>query len=136
MIASHVLAVLAHCSGRSVTSAELAEGFGTSPVVIRRVLGQLRRAGLVESRRGVGGGTVLARPVDEITLADACRALMVDGEPQMVRHTACESEGSPVGPIIADVLNEMYAGAEQVLLDRLDAVTVADLVRTVEQRMQ
>ncbi len=134
MLAAHTLATLAHCGDRSVTSAELADGFGTSPVVIRRVLGQLHRAGLTTSRRGAGGGTVLARPAAEISLGDAYRAVTGDDEPLLGRHPVGDGGGSPVEPLIADFLNEVYAGAEQALLDHLAAVTVADLVLAVEQR--
>ena len=78
-IAAHILAVLAHRDGQgAVTSDILAKGFGTNPVVIRRVLAQLKRAGLIESRPGAGGGSILARDAETITLRDAYEAVTTD----------------------------------------------------------
>lgn len=133
-IAAHILAVLAHCGGETVTSDELAEGFGTNPVVVRRVLAQLNRRGLIESRRGVGGGSVLARPAEEITMRDAYTAVAAEDGTLLPRHPGAFSRGSAVVPIIAGYLNELYAGAEEALLESLEAVTVAQLVQTVQDR--
>ena len=70
-VASHVLGMIAFCEregGRGITSDELAESVGTNAVVIRRILAQLKHAGLITSRRGAGVGSVLARPASAITL--------------------------------------------------------------------
>lgn len=134
-IAAHILAVLDHHGvNRAVTSDELAQGFGTNPVVIRRVLGQLQGAGLIESRRGVGGGSVLARPADEITLGDAYVAVSADDETLFRRHPGGDGDASGIAPIIARYLDELYSDAERALLQSLEAVTVAGLGRTVEER--
>ena len=67
-IAVHILAVLANREGQgAVTSEEIAEGFGTNPVVIRRVMSLLKKAELVKSRPGTGGGSVLGRPAEDYT---------------------------------------------------------------------
>jgi Rrf2 family protein len=77
-VAVHVLAAVAD-RGERVSSAELAKNFKTNPVVIRRLLADLGRAGLVKSSKGVNGGTVLARPAGKITLAEIYRAVDEDG---------------------------------------------------------
>jgi Rrf2 family protein len=76
-VAVHVLAAIAE-KGERVSSAELADNFKTNPVVVRRLLADLQRAGLVESCKGVNGGTVLARPAGKISLAEIYRAVDED----------------------------------------------------------
>lgn len=60
---------------RMRTSADMAQHAGTNPVVVRRVLGRLRQAGLLTSEKGHAGGWKLARRPEDITLADVYLAL-------------------------------------------------------------
>lgn len=60
-LALHTLSHRAGEPGRVRTSTEIAEHAGTNPVVVRRVLGRLRAAGLLTSERGHAGGWCLAR---------------------------------------------------------------------------
>jgi hypothetical protein len=79
----------------------LAASAGSSPVCLRRVLGLLRRAGLVESRAGAHGGWVLARPPEEISLGDAWRAVKGDAPVLGIhdpRHYAVAIEGADAEP--------------------------------------
>ena len=72
-VAVHALAwmALAQRQGRDVlTSDQVAASVNTNPVIIRRCLGDLRRAGLVGVRHGAGAGWSLARPAGEITLLE------------------------------------------------------------------
>ena len=55
-VAYHALGLLASIPGEPLSSEQLAVSVGSSPVYLRRVLGLLRRAGLVESRPGASGG--------------------------------------------------------------------------------
>ena len=67
--AVHVLAVLAYRDSQvSACSDALAGSVNTNPVVIRRLLSQLRNAGLVKTQQGVRGGATLELPPEEITL--------------------------------------------------------------------
>lgn len=65
----HVLAMLDVLDGAAPSSALLAASVGTHPVLVRRLLGALRRAGLVRTVRGARGAA-LARPAREITLLE------------------------------------------------------------------
>lgn len=131
-IALHVLGFLTARGGEPLTSEVLAETYGTSPVVLRRVLTKLHQAGLIETRRGVGGGSVLARSPKEIRLSEAYLAVRGD-EALLPRHPG-QGEGG-VGPIVAEYVNELCESAEQALLDRLDAVTVTEMDRVVRRRI-
>lgn len=136
-IAAHILAVLAHREGQgAITSDVLAKGFGTNPVVVRRVLAQLKRAGLIESRSGSGGGSILAQAPEQITLRDAYAAVTTDENKMLVRHPAECEEGVDIVPVIAEYLNELFADAEEALLHTLGSVSVAELTREIGNRVE
>lgn len=81
---SDALHVMAHLVGHAAprTSEQLASCLPTHPVVIRRLLAQLHKAGLVRSTRGHGGGSLLARDAAAITLHDIYLAV---GAPPLVQ---------------------------------------------------
>ena len=70
--AVHILGMLAveeqRSPGGSTCSREIAESICTHPVVVRKVMAELQRAGIIETRRGAGGGARLARSASDITL--------------------------------------------------------------------
>ena len=58
-----------------VSAAELAQDTGVPLPTAQKLMGQLASAGLLNSVRGAGGGFMLARPVNEISLADIVEAV-------------------------------------------------------------
>ena len=74
-LALHTLSHMAIDPSRTHTSSDIAAHAGTNPVVVRRVLGKLRQAGLLTSEKGHSGGWRLAKPPHSITLADVYLAL-------------------------------------------------------------
>src|SRR5436309_8033981 len=71
-----VLVELASRDGESpVPLAEIAEANGLPLAYLEHLVARLRKAGLVESRRGARGGYLLARPAGEITMAEVVEAL-------------------------------------------------------------
>jgi len=73
-VAVQILVMLA-AKDEACSSAHLAEGLDAHAVFLRRVLAQLARANLVAAREGRDGGYRLARPAEEITLADVFCAI-------------------------------------------------------------
>ncbi|GAA0414414.1 Rrf2 family transcriptional regulator [Streptomyces luteireticuli] len=129
-VAVHILArmALAHGSGREVvTSEQIAESVNTNPVVIRRSLGVLRRAGLVAVRHGSGAGWWLARAADEISLLDVYRAL--EDEPLFGLHRSEPSRECPVGAGIRPALRLAYGEAEEAARSALARTSVGDVLR-------
>jgi Rrf2 family protein len=113
--------------GEVSTSEQIAKSVNTNPVVIRRLLGELRDAGLVESRRGAGAGWRLRRDAELITLADVYDA--VDDGPLYAMHHGTPSQRCPVGRTIRSVLGPVYEAAEQALRADLARTSVADVLR-------
>lgn len=137
-VAAHILGMLAFLEReqRPITSDELATSIGTHPVVVRRVLAQLQAAGLVESRRGVGGGTVLARDPRLISLRDAYQAVHDDGFSVLERHGRHVNHACNVGPVIAEYLDGVYREAEEELLGRLGRVSIDEMSRQIVDRLR
>jgi len=108
---------------------DIAERTGLPQPYLEQILLALKGAGLVRSKRGVGGGYVLARPPDTITLAQIVSA--VDGpivagefgEP----HTggACNHEGQCV-------LLAFWAEVGEKMREHLQSFTLADMVSKVQ----
>ncbi len=130
-VAVHVLVLLA-LSDQARNSAVLAGSVGTNPVVIRRLLGLLQRAGLVHGRTGPGGGFRLARPAASITLADVFRAVEGGGAAP-ARHRP--NAACPVGGAVPAVLQRIGERAERAFLASLAGETLAGTARRVSRRM-
>ncbi|MER7279509.1 Rrf2 family transcriptional regulator [Dactylosporangium sp. NPDC000244] len=92
---------------------------------LKAVLRDLRRAGLVRSRRGCEGGYRLGRPAESITLAEVVAA--VDGGLLSV-HGEGPDDDPRRTPAVAAVWREIQARTEEVLT----GTTVADLLREPE----
>ncbi|MBM6755042.1 Rrf2 family transcriptional regulator [Collinsella tanakaei] len=126
-IAVHVLLAIGEFSPTTrATSTFLGKSVNANPVVIRRSLGQLKDAGLVNVEMGAGGAT-LARPADEITLLDIYRAVESSEEHLFNFHESPNPE-CPVGRNVHAVLDGELAAAQQALEDRLAQTTLADLL--------
>ncbi|GHF86673.1 Rrf2 family transcriptional regulator [Streptomyces filamentosus] len=131
-IAAHALAwlALAHRRGEGVlTSEQVAASVKSNAVVIRRSLGELRRAGLVEVRHGAGAGWSLARAPEGISLLEVHDA--VDGRPPFALHHSEPNLECPVGRGIRPALSGVYGRVEQAMRRELAAVTIADVLRDV-----
>ena len=129
-IAVHALAWMALAQRRGqglLTSEQVAASVNTNPVIIRLSLGDLRRAGLVHSRRGAGAGWSLARAPEQITLLDVYDA--VNPPPLFGMHHTEPNLKCPVGKGIRPVLGQVYGEIEQAVRRELKATSVADVLR-------
>jgi Rrf2 family protein len=129
-IAIHALAwlALAHQRGRDqLTSDQVAASVNTNPVIIRRSLGDLHRAGLVRVRRGAGAGWSLARRPEDITVLEVYDA--VAPEPLFAMHHTEPNLECPVGRGIQLALHHLYSGAEHALRGELGGTSIADVLR-------
>lgn len=129
-IAAHALAWIGmheRMGGEWATSEQVANSVNTNAVVIRRLLGELRAAGLVEARRGAGAGWRLTRPAESIDLGEVYDA--VEGGPLFALHAAVPNQKCPVGHGIRTALGPVYQDVEDVLRARLSRTTVADILR-------
>lgn len=126
-MAVHTLLYIVRFSGSfRVTSKLVAESAGANPVVIRRLFGQLKEAGIIMVEPGVGGATVV-KNYDEITLFDVFRAVESTEGSLFAFHDASNSD-CPVGGAIHEVLDKELEGAQQALEKRLARTTLQELL--------
>ncbi len=118
-----MLALAAEPAGTALTGEELAARESLPAKFLESIMADVRRASLVISRRGPGGGYRLARPPAEISVADVMRAL--DGPLADVRGLRPESV-SYAGP--AAHLPEVWVAARASLRSVLDHVSIEDVV--------
>jgi DNA-binding IscR family transcriptional regulator len=97
---------------------------------VRRILSLLARAGLTRARMGAGGGTLLARPAEAITLKDVYRAVEC-GERLFALHHEKPNPKCPVGRNIQAVLERATGAAQTALEEQLGGRTVADVMAEV-----
>lgn len=130
-VAVHVLTLLAWAGDEPLKSDYVAGSVNTNPVVIRRILCALARAGLVTSQTGAAGGTRLARPAAEITLSEVYRAV----EPREIfaLHRRPPDPECPVGMNIETVLHGLQSEIDNAVDAALGRTTVANLVRSVKR---
>jgi Rrf2 family protein len=116
-------AELAAAQGRGpVKGEQIAQAQGIPLKFLLNILNELKRARIVRSQRGAEGGYQLARPADEITLADVIRA--VEG-PLASVHESRPEEIEYIGP--AGSLRDVWIAVRANLRAVLEAVTIADL---------
>lgn len=134
-IAVHILSLLAISPSAHCTSEWMASSVGTNPVVIRRISGQLKKAGLISVRAG-SGGAYLAKGTEEINLLDVFRAVDVVEEKQLFHIHEEPNEECPVGANIRVVLETLLVRAQEAMEEVLKQVTLADLIAVLSKEMK
>lgn len=129
-IAVHALTALAVSNGQMVTSDNIAASVNTNPSFIRRVLGDLRRAGLISSQVGNGGGLALVRSPAETTLLDIY--LAVENEPLFALPLRPPNKDCPVGGYIQPVLTGYFSRIEATTQHALQEMTLAHVVADIQ----
>jgi Rrf2 family iron-sulfur cluster assembly transcriptional regulator len=114
-----LLSLALHASDRPTSVKDIAERTGLPQPYLEQILLAAKGAGLVRSKRGVGGGYVLARPAASITLADIVGAVEGPQLPMAEHPDHCEGHC---------VLQEVWACVSDETRRSLERVSLADLV--------
>ena len=115
-----------------VTSDFLAGSTNVNPVIIRKILGQLKGAGLIEVARGTGGTTV-TKPLNEITFLDIYNAVECVEKGELFHFHENPSPNCPVGRNIHHILDDKLLQVQNALERELAAITLADVKRDTEK---
>ena len=133
-VAVHILTFLQTQKGEPATSELIASSVNTNPSLIRRLLSQLARAGLTTSQMGTGGGALLAKPAERITLLDVYRT--VDEDRDVIPLHPAPNPRCPVGRNIHAVLEGRIEAAERALQEELARTTIAELAGDLDRRVR
>lgn len=113
-----------------VTSDFIAASTNVNPVIIRKLLSQLKAAGLIEVARGTGG-TKIAKTLEEITFLDIYRAVeCVENETLFHFH---ENPNCPVGKNIHNVLDDKLSRVQSAMERELASITLQDVKDDLEK---
>ena len=124
-----LLDMAVHAGERPVSLAEIAERQSISVAYLEQLFGKLRRAGLVVSVRGPGGGYRLARAPSEISAAD-----IVNVVEESLDATQCGGSNSCHHDGAECMTHELWATLNQTLEGVLEDATLEKLVRQYEER--
>lgn len=111
------------------SSAFIAASIKTNPVTVRRIIGVLREAGMVETTQGINGGATLHRPASEITLGEVY-ALIKEDMPFGL-HPHAPSPECPIGRNIQGVLERIFGDMDSLITRALMKITIQDILEEV-----
>lgn len=126
-VAIHTMLCIASFSDtRKVTSNFIAGSTNANPVIIRRILGQLKEAGLVEVKSGVGGATI-TRPLSEITVLDIFNAVEAVNDNFFSFHANPNCK-CPVGKNIHTILDGHLSDIQQAMNKQMEQINLQTLL--------
>lgn len=127
-IAVHVLICIeTFKNDYKVTSDFLASSVNVNPVVIRRLLQQLKKAGIISVVRGSGGADI-QKPLDKITLLDVYRAVECVENGQLFHFHENPNPLCPVGKNIHSVLDTRLERIQKAMEREMKSVTMQDVM--------
>ena len=127
-IAVHVLICIeAFKNDYNVTSEFLASSVNVNPVVIRRLLQQLKKAGLINVKRGSGGADI-EKPLDEITLLDVYQAVECVEEGNLFHFHESPNPLCPVGKNIHALLDSRLEEIQKAMEKEMDSTSIQDIM--------
>lgn len=129
-IATHALTWMASNElggAASTTSEQIARSVRTNPVVIRRLMAPLVKAGIVSSQRGRGSGWRLTRSPSQITLAQVADAL--GAQEHYAMHSSEPSTICPIAQGIRPALVPVYDRVNEAVRRELADTTLTDVLR-------
>ena len=129
-MAIHMFACIDTFSDQKMTSDFMAASIGTNPVIIRKLLQQLKAAGLIKVSRGTGGVTI-TRPLDQITFLDIYKAVECAPDEELFNFHENPNSNCPVGRNIHRVLDGRLLQVQKAMEDKLAGMTLADVKKDV-----
>ncbi|MDP0506009.1 MAG: Rrf2 family transcriptional regulator [Fusobacterium sp. JB019] len=126
-----MLCIAAFSKDRKVTSNFIAGSTNVNPVIIRRLIGQLKEAGLVEVKAGVGG-TKIKKDLSDITLLDIFNAIQAVEENFFNFHMNPNCD-CPLGKNIHTILDSHLNEIQEAMTDKMKSKTLQMLFDETKQ---
>lgn len=110
-----------------ITSDFLAGSVNVNPVIIRKLLSQLKAAGLVNVQRGSGGASI-ARPLEQITFLDVYHAVQCIDNGELFHFHENPNPECPVGRNIHRILDDKLQQVQKAMECEMEKITLADVI--------
>ena len=131
-VAAHIMAALAYKHGEEISSRTLAESVNTDPTFVRKSLSKLSKAGLVVTKRGKSGASMLSRSPRRITLLDIYRASAAPAA--FAIHSYPVDKRCPVSCHLKECMSGVLSQAQSSFERSLAKITLADLVGQIRHK--
>jgi Rrf2 family protein len=132
-VAAHIMAALGYLHGEEISSATLAESVNADPTFVRKSLSKLSKAGLVVTKRGKSGASMLSRSPRQITLLDIYRASAAP--PAFAIHSYPVEKRCPVSCHLKECMSALLSQAQISFERSLAKITLADLVGQIRRKV-
>ncbi|MGN1391390.1 MAG: Rrf2 family transcriptional regulator [Sharpea porci] len=129
--AIHTLILIAE-SETPMNSEQIAISVGTNASYIRKLTTRLRKAGMIEGRRGISGFKLIKKPED-ISLLDIYDTVMETESLHLFDIHQNSNDTCIVGHNIRPVLNGMFRNMEERVENELKSITLADCINNMRQ---
>lgn len=126
-IAIHILTCIDYFADEyAVTSEFLSGSIGVNAVIIRRIILQLKAAGMIDTSRGKGG-MKLSRPLESITLYDVYMAVEAVNSEGLFHFHENPNPACPVGKNIHNALDESLSEIQGVLEEKMRSINLSEI---------
>lgn len=132
-IAVHILVCIeTFKNDHKVTSDFLASSVNVNPVVIRRLLQQLKKAELITVKRGSGGADI-EKPLEEITLLDVYNAVECVEKGELFHFHENPNQLCPVGKNIHALLDIRLEEIQKAMEKEMKSVSIQDIIQDAKK---
>ena len=131
-VAAHIMAALGYFPGEEISSTILADSVNADPTFVRKSLSKLSKAGLVVTKRGKSGASMLSRSPRQITLLDIYRASAAP--PAFAIHSYLVEKRCPVSCHLKECMSALLSQAQISFERSLAKITLADLVGQIRHK--
>lgn len=134
IIAIHVLVYLRK-EKRQISSEELAKNVCVNPVRVRKVLGKLKKQGIVETKKGLSGGYYFQIEKETITLKEVYDALQIK-----ICHTSWRSGNQDMDCMVSSgmsyIIDDLCDDLDLACQNYLATITIRDIIKKIEENYQ
>ena len=129
----HILTLI-EINKDGVSSSEyIARSVNTNPAMIRKIMGMLKKAGLINVQPGIAGAE-LARDLPDITLLDVYKAVNVVKDNELFSIHENPNPDCTVGKNIQKTIEPLFFSAQHAMEKVLENVTIEDVVKDVMEK--
>lgn len=127
-IAIHILTCIeTFKNDYKVTSEFLASSINVNPVIIRRVVQQLKKAGLITVKRGSGGADI-EKPLEEITLLEVYNAVECIEDGKLFHFHENPNPTCPIGKNIHKLLDVRLENIQKAMEKEMQSISLQDII--------